>query len=63
METITNKSSLMFEKIKLILNKIRPMAETLKEELEAIRELEKRGFFKANMEVKEKEMINKSGVI
>jgi hypothetical protein len=39
------------------------MAETLKEELEAIRELEKRGFFKANMEVKEKEMINKSGVI
>lgn len=63
METITNKSSLMFEKIKLILNKIRPMAETLKEELEAIRELEKRGFFKANMEIKEKEMINKSGVI
>jgi SpoVK/Ycf46/Vps4 family AAA+-type ATPase len=34
--------------IKEITNRVKPMAETLKEELEAIRELEKRGFIKAN---------------
>ena len=43
-----------------IINKIKPMSETLREELEAIRELEKRGFIKANAKKTKEETLSYS---